>query len=129
MSKILAERPLRNRLLHVLVGGRDEPDVGLDGVRSSDALELTFLQDAQQFHLHSRADIANLVQEQRSALRQLETSLLARGRPGERALLIAEQLGLDERFRQRRAADLHERFRRARGVVMDRVRDQLLARA
>ena len=50
-------------------------------------------------------------------------------RAGERALLVAEQLRLDERLRQRRAAHLDERLLRAHRVVVDRVRDQLLARA
>ena len=50
-------------------------------------------------------------------------------RAGERALLVAEQLRLDQAVGQRRAADLDERLLRAQRVVVDRVRDQLLAGA
>ena len=52
-----------------------------------------------------------------------------RVRAGERALLVAEELRLDQILRQRRAVHLDERLLRARRVVVDRVRDQLLAGA
>ncbi len=61
--------------------------------------------------------------------RQLEASLLPVLRAGERALFVAEQLRLDQRIGQRRAADLDERLLGAQRVVVDRVGDQLLARA
>ena len=43
--------------------------------------------------------------------------------------LVAEELGLDQRLGQRRGADLDERLLGARRVVVDRVRDHLLAGA
>ena len=60
---------------------------------------------------------------------QLEPPLLARLGAGERALLVAEQLRLDQAVGQRRAAHLDERLLRAQRAVVDRVRDQLLAGA
>ena len=42
---------------------------------------------------------------------------------------VTEELRLDQRFGQRRAADLDERLLAARRVVMDRVRDHFLAGA
>ena len=74
-------------------------------------------------------DVADLVEEERAALGHLEAALLAGVGAGERALLVAEQLRLDQRVGQRRAAHLHERLLRAQRVVVDRVRDQLLAGA
>ncbi len=50
-------------------------------------------------------------------------------RAREGAFLVAEQLGLDEALRQCRAAHLDERALRAQGVVMEGLRDQLLAGA
>ena len=50
-------------------------------------------------------------------------------RAGERALLVAEQLRLDQVLRDRRAVDLDERALGALAVVVDRVGDQLLAGA
>ena len=50
-----------------------------------------------------------------------------RGRARERALLVAEQLGLDQVLRDRRAVHLHEGRRRARAALVQRARHQLLA--
>ena len=49
--------------------------------------------------------------------------------PGERALLVAEELALDQFLRDRRAVDLDERPLHAVGVVVNRVGNQLLAGA
>jgi len=42
-------------------------------------------------------DLADLVEEQRAAVRGLEPAIARGGRAGERALLVAEQLGLEDR--------------------------------
>jgi hypothetical protein len=94
----------------------------------SEALELALLEHPQQLDLRREVDVADLVEEQRAALRQLEPPLLARLRARERALLVPEELRLDQRVRQRRAADLEKRLLGARGAVMDGVGDELLAR-
>ena len=54
---------------------------------------------------------------------------LLRRRAGERAAHVAEQLRLEQRFRDRRAVHLDERHLALRAVVVDRARDQLLAGA
>jgi hypothetical protein len=50
------------------------------------------LQDAQQSGLRARVDVADLVEKQRPALRQLEAALPARVGAGERAPFVTEQL-------------------------------------
>ena len=50
-------------------------------------------------------------------------------RAGERAALVAEQLGLEQVLRNRRGVDRDERPRRARAVPVQRARDELLAGA
>src|SRR5213596_479062 len=52
--------------------------------------------------------------------------LLPRLRACKGALLVAEELRLDEALGQRRAAHFHERLPGAQRTVVDRVRDQLL---
>ena len=101
----------------------------LDRLGAAEALELALLQHAQQLHLRLQVDVADFVEEQRAALGQLEAALAALVRVGERALLVAEQLRLDQRVGQRAAAHLDERLGRPQRVVVDRVRDQLLAGA
>ena len=73
-----------------------EPHVDADRRRAAEALDLALLQHAQQLDLRRRADVADLVEEERAALGQLEPPLLERLRAGERALLVAEQLGFDQ---------------------------------
>src|SRR5881409_2303847 len=51
------------------------------------------------------------------------------GRTGERALLVAEQLRLEQRLGQRGAVDRDERTAAPRRARVDRARDELLARA
>jgi hypothetical protein len=50
-------------------------------------------------------------------------------RARERALLVAEELGLEDRLGQRRAVDGDERARQPRRLLVDRARDELFARA
>ena len=49
--EILAEPSFLDRLLEIDVGRRDQPEVGLDRLRSADALDLAFLDGAQQLGL------------------------------------------------------------------------------
>ncbi len=60
---------------------------------------------------------------------RFEFALAARDGAGERALLVAEQLALDQLARERRAIHRDERLARARTSKMNRARDQLLAGA
>jgi len=64
-----------------------------------DALELALLQHAQQLDLGREVDVADLVEEERSAVGELEPSLLALLGAGEGAFLVAEELRLDEGVR------------------------------
>ena len=50
-------------------------------------------------------------------------------RAGEGALLVAEQLALEQRLGQRRAVEAQERRRRARRAAVDRLGQHLLADA
>ena len=63
----------------------------------------------------------------RAAVCQRELALLRRRRPGERAADVAEQLGFEQRLRDRRAVDLDERHVALRAAVVDGARHELLA--
>ena len=107
----------------------DDPHVHPARLRRTDALELAFLQHPQQLGLDVRGELADLVEEDRAAVRELEAALPHRHRAGERAALVAEQLALDQRRRQRRAVHAHERVTAAAAPAVHRAREQLLARA
>jgi hypothetical protein len=70
--------------------------------RGAEPLDLAFLQRPQQLGLQGRLEVADLVQEQRATVGQLEAPRARLRRPGERPLLVAEQLALDEARRQGR---------------------------
>ena len=87
------------------------------------------LQDPENLGLDRGAHVADFVQEQAAAVGLLEAAdSLAIG-AGEGALLVAEQLRLEQRLGQRRAVHFDEVARRAVRVVMNRAGDELLARA
>src|SRR5204862_1905814 len=123
-----AELPAPHLLGKVAIRGRDQPHVDVDHVRAAEAFELPLLDDAQQARLHFEWQLADLVQEDRAAMRKLEASNLRSVRAGERAPLTAEQLALDQRGRQRRAVDDHERLVAARAAPVNGAREQFLAR-
>ena len=110
--EVLAEGPLGDGRLEVLVGGGDEPDVGRERLGSAQRSNSRSCRTRSSFTCVEGLTLADLVEEQRAALGQLEAAPLARLRAGEGALLVAEQLGLDQRLRQRRAVDLDERLLR-----------------
>jgi hypothetical protein len=72
---------------------------------------------------------ADLVEQERPPFRHLEEAFLVSGRAGERAFLVAEELRLDQVLGNGGAVDLDERPLGALAVVMQRVGDELLARA
>ena len=77
-----------------------------------------------------RRDVADLVEEQRAAVGELEAAA-ARGLDGagERALLVAEELREEQRLDEGRAVDRDEGARGALARPVDRLRHELLARA
>ena len=75
------------------------------------------------------AHVADFVEEQRAAVGLLEAADALLVGAGEGALLVAEQLRLEQVLLQRRAVHLDEVAARAQRVVVDRAGDQLLAGA
>jgi hypothetical protein len=59
---------------------------------AADALKLTFLQDAEQRNLHIGGDVANFIEENRSAIGQLETAKMSLCGSCERSFLMTEEL-------------------------------------
>ena len=123
------ERSVFDHLHQIAVRRRDDPHVHLLGSRAPEPLELTLLQDAQQLGLYFRRNVADLVQEQRAVMRQLEAADPPGRGTGERALLVPEQLALEQAGRHCRHVHPDERLVAPAAQVVDRVRDQLLAGA
>ena len=73
-EQVLAEQALLDRDAQVLVGGRDDADIGLDRHAPADGGVLALLQHAQQPGLGFHRHVADLVEEERAALRLLEAA-------------------------------------------------------
>src|SRR5690606_34194103 len=125
--EVLAERSLADHRLEVAVRRRDEAHVRLLGARAAQALELLLLQEAQQLYLHRGADVADLAEEERAAVRELDPPRLALGRAGERALLVAEELALEEVVGERGTVHRDEGTVASRRPRVERARCDLLA--
>src|SRR5258707_721627 len=84
----------------IAVGGGHQANVHLERLGSADPFEFALLQDAQQFDLQGGRNLPDLVEEQRASVGELEATLLAADRAGERASFVSEQLALQKAFRQ-----------------------------
>src|SRR5439155_11397954 len=126
---ILAEPSSPHLSLEGDIGGGDDPRGHSDRPLAAERLDLSFLQDTQELRLRGEGQVDDLIEEKASAFCQLELPLLSLMRPRERALLIAEELRLDQGVRYRTAVDRDKRLLASRTQVMDRPRDELLAGA
>ena len=106
--EILAERARRDHLFEILVGGADDPRVDRDRLAAADPLDHPLLQEAQQLDLQRQRDVADLVEEQRAAMGELDLALGGLDRAGEGALLVAEQFGFEQILGDRGAVDRDE---------------------
>ena len=110
----------------VAVRGRDQPHVRANGLVAADPLEGLLLEQAQYLGLQRQRHVADFVEEEGATVALLELADAAPVGPGEGALLVAEQLALDERLRQGAAVDRQEGPIRAGAVLVDRAGDQFL---
>ena len=84
--EILAEAAAADLAGQFLVGRRQHADVDPDARRAADRLDHLLLQRAQDLRLRLQAHVANLVEEQRAAVGQLELAAAIGDGAGERAL-------------------------------------------
>jgi exopolyphosphatase/pppGpp-phosphohydrolase len=107
--EIGAKSALFDRLFEVVVRRGHDAHVGPQGLPAPDALEGPILEEAQQLPLDLGREIADLVEEERAALGELDAPPHAPVGAREGAPLVAEEFALDERRRQRRGVHGHER--------------------
>ncbi len=127
VEEVLAELPFLDRLVEIDVGRGDETQVGLDRLHAADALDLAFLDRAQQLGLQLVAKIADLVEEQRAAGGELELADLLPDRAGERPFLVSEERALDQLLRNRGEVDRDKRRIRSPARTMDQPGEELFS--
>ena len=127
--QVLPVASLGDRVLQVAVGGRDHPDIDMQRFRAAEPFEPAFLQHAQQLDLDGPADLADLVQKDRSAGRPLEIPLARRAQcAGIRPLFGPEEFAFQQAFGNGSATHIHERVFLPVASCVDRPGDQALAR-
>src|SRR5262249_28287961 len=111
--------------------GGDDPEVHSNSFHSPKAIHHLVLEDAEDLGLSGKAHVPDLVEEEGSTMRQLELPWLSLGVAAADSRLggVAKQLALENGLGDRGAIDGHEGIRAARGPVMNRPGDQLLARS
>ena len=97
--EVLAEAAVLGHLAQVAVGGADEPHVGLALLVGAEADHVAGLQHPQQLGLHGERHVADLVEEQRALVGELEHALAVAVGPRERTANVAEELVLEEALR------------------------------
>ena len=124
--EIAAELAAGHRLLRVLVrGGHDAHVDGRFGLAAQSA-QLAVFEDPQQLGLGGHRHLADLVEQQRALLGELEATGATLDGAGEGALLVAEYFTFDQRFRDGGAVDRDEGLHSAGTEVVQRAGDKFL---
>ncbi len=111
--EVFAERALAHHRFEIAIGRGNHPHVDFDRAVAAQFRELAVLQHVQDLGLQRLRHLADFVEHDGAVLRELELADARRGRAGERAALVAEQLAFEQVGGQRRAVHFHERVRRA----------------
>src|SRR5262245_11990869 len=122
-----AEFPCFHELVEQTVRRRDDPDVGPDRLRAAETLERPLLEHAQELRLEVGRQVADLVQQQRAVVGELEASDASRDGTREGAPLVAEQLALEQARGDRRTIELDEWTAPPPAQLVNQASDQLLA--
>ena len=121
------EAPRLHLVLERTQRRRDEPDVHRDLRRSPDTHEPPVLEKPEQLHLCGERHLSNLVEKEGASCRRLDLAAGSLARAGESALLVAEELALEQSLRNRRAVDGDEGAVMAMREVVKATREDLLS--
>ena len=83
------------------IGRRHYAHVHRNSDGSADPRHLALLQHPQKLYLNRVRNLADLIEKNRTAVREFESPQSSLGGAGERALLVAEQFALQQRLGQR----------------------------
>jgi hypothetical protein len=109
------------------IGCGENTDVHTHRCCAAEAIDLLLLQGAQQLGLQPHVHLADLVQQQRAAIRRLEFAYTSGDRAGERTLLVSEQFRYQQIVRDRRTVQRDKRPHRSARPLMDVPRQHFLS--
>src|SRR5260370_35311762 len=125
--QIRSELPLHRPGFQVAVRGRNQAHVGPNGPIAADALERLLLKQPQDLSLESGWHVADLIEKESAAVALLKLADAAAVGAGESALLMAEQLALQQIFGDGGAIQRQEGRLGSGAVLVDGACDQFLA--
>src|SRR5439155_1883074 len=127
VEEVPAKRTSRDVRRPIFVRSGNHAHVDVSSANVADALDLARLKHPQQLRLGSEGQSSDFVEEDGAAVGALEASWARRDGSGERSLLDAEQLGLDQAFRHGGAVHGDDRCRRTRARAMEEPGENFLA--
>src|SRR5437899_516328 len=125
--EVFPELTTSHRLFEVPISRGDHARIDVDHSVPADAREPEILQHVEELRLQRVRKLGDLVEVDRPFVRVLELARLATMRAREGALLVAEELGLEQPLGNGGAVDLDEGPLAARGGHMDGAGDAVLA--
>src|SRR5262249_38096601 len=96
IEKILPKSPARDVALEVAIGRADNAHVDLARAVVTDAFVFALLKNTKKLALECGWNLADLVEEQRASVRELEATDAILHRARERALDVSEELAFEE---------------------------------
>src|SRR5207244_63711 len=127
--EILPESAVLDSFFERFVARRDNADVYVNRDVVAHSADFAFLENAQESALQHRGHGPDFIQKNRATIGLLKKAFLVIDGAGEGSFAMAEQLGFQKILRQRAAIYGNKRRKLAPTVEMERLGDQLLARA
>src|SRR5271168_5046452 len=124
--EIGTELALLDHRFQILIGGGNDAHIHAHRASSSESFELLLLEDAEQFGLEFKWQVADFVEQEGTAIRVLKASRSLAHGSGERTSFMPEKLALDQARWNRRAVDRYETVISTRAGVVNRLGDDLL---
>ena len=109
--------------------GSENADVDDGRAGLPDRMHLTALDQPEQFRLHARVDVADLVEQQCAAVDTPDDTERILVRAGERAAPMAEELCIDQVGGHAGTVVRREQLARTAGMTVDEAREDFLAGA
>ena len=127
--EVAAELLVRDHFGQVPVGRGHQANIHRNGARASQPLELLLLEGSQKLGLQLQRNVSDLVEEKAAVVRQFKAADLLHDGSGEGALLVPEQLALQQSAGYGGAIQPYKRMVPAGAQSVDGASDQLLAGA
>src|SRR2546429_4200754 len=92
VKQILSQGRPAHSIVRIFVGGRENANVNRNFFATAKAMNHALFDDPQKLRLQQRRHLADLIEQERAGVGELETAMSSRHCSGESPFLVAEQL-------------------------------------